>query len=102
MATGGTIITLSTSYQTAFDVTTDLVAPCYGYSVRAVGNDVTVRVTYAGATATRVYEVASGSSLPLTAPLNTNGYRGIIKVEVKANSAAGSAYCNVLCTGEGA
>ena len=102
MAAGGSAISLTTNYQTAFSASADNVAPCYVYLVRAVGNDVTVEVTYAGATAIREYVVASGSELPISIPANRNLYRGITLVRLKAASAAGTAYCNVVVPGEGA
>ena len=93
MATRGRSITLSTSYQTAFDATTDG-GPCLFCTVYASGNDVTVQLTYAGATSDE-FLCASGQTFAQVGAPTGGAQRPLItKIEVKAASAAGTAYVN--------
>lgn len=91
MATRGRSVSITTSYQTAFDSTTDG-GPATFATIYAFGNDVTIQVTYAG-TKTDETLVASGQSLAVIRDF-TGGARPelITKVEVKAATAAGTAY----------
>ena len=98
MATRGRSITLTTSYQTAFDASTDGGPAEFGI-VSAIGNDVTAQVTRQvspGVTATDEYLTPSGYETPLLSEKTGGAYHPVItKIEVKAASAAGTAYVNV-------
>lgn len=90
---GGRSITSTGAYQNLFVAGTDG-GEVRGYSVRPVGEDAIVEVTYAGTDQVREFNVPNGDTLPIVVPLNM---KKITLVRAKGETGLGvPIYGNVL------